>query len=230
MHWLTEALLVVSGIVALIYGCPYAFRLVQVYRLRQRCREARAIVLTYDDGPSNSLTPRLLELLGKRKVRATFFMLGCRASEYPEIVDSVWAAGHEVGFHAYDHLNAWKAAPWRVYQDIAKGCIAGRAFNPIKIFRPPYGKLTLFSLVQLYLSGLRIGWWTVDSSDSWDIPVDSNEVVKQILRDGGGVVLMHDFGRPFAPGEEERVLGLTAQLIDLAETRGFEIRPIGRVI
>lgn len=227
------AFLLILAVPGAWFLAPYGLRRLAERRLARRCRDQRAIVLSYDDGPSATVTPRLLALLGTRGVPASFFLLGRNAEGSPELVGRLLREGHEIGSHTHDHSNAWKSAPLTALRDMQKGLatLAGLG-APSRLFRPPYGKLTLAGLIAGARRGLHYGWWTVDSRDSWQRrPID--EVVGELAAKGGGVVLMHDVELkvPATDGiaHPEHLLALTARIIDFAEAEGYQIRRLGEV-
>ena len=211
---------------------PYGWRRLQERALDARCRSQRAIVLSYDDGPGTTLTPALIELFRAESVRANFFLLGSSVERAPDIARRLVIEGHEVGSHTEAHSNAWKTLPRRVARDVAAG---RRAVDGIggdgRLFRPPFGKITLAGLVLGLGQGLRFGWWTIDSGDSWRRrPIA--EVLGEISAKGGGVVLMHD-GDGYARvadepvGHVEHVLELTRGILALARAEGYRVTTLG---
>src|SRR5690242_13905373 len=74
-------------------------------------QESRFLALTFDDGPSDPWTLRLLDVLARHQVRATFFMIGSRVKQRPDIARAVAAAGHEIGNHTYSHPNLIFTSP-----------------------------------------------------------------------------------------------------------------------
>ena len=90
-------------------------------RLSREFSKNRILALTYDDGPSEVVTPALLDLLHRRSARATFFMLGRQAKRYPEIAERIVHDGHAVGCHSAEHLNAWNTLPAAAVADIRDG-------------------------------------------------------------------------------------------------------------
>ncbi|MEN8215893.1 MAG: polysaccharide deacetylase family protein [Pseudomonadota bacterium] len=217
---------------AAAYFSPYIIRMAEEARLRKCCREQQTLVLTYDDGPGENLTPRLLELLDTYQVSATFFLLGMRVQESPGFVARIAEAGHELGCHGQYHLNAWKAWPWQVLNDIRAGYrtlgnAVGAHCSP---FRPPYGKLVLPTWWAL--RGTPIGWWTVDSGDTHAQLPQSDDVVKQVKSAGGGVVLLHDFDRQGnqAAVRADFVLDTTAALLEAALVENWKVQPLGRLL
>lgn len=209
-----------------------AGRLVQKRALRRRCARSGTLVLSYDDGPGPRLTPKVLDCLAGRGARATFFPLGSRASEAPDVLDLSAAAGHELGCHGYSHVNATRCQPGSAERDIDLGYGAlARWVEPRGLFRPPYGKLSAESWRALRRRGAPLGWWTVDSGDALLGPPSIAPVVAAVDRAGGGVVLMHDFDRdPPEPRREAFVLELTDTLLELAAKRCWRVSTLGEVL
>ena len=214
-------------VVLLWFAISVVHRRIATRNLAARCAQQRAIVLTYDDGPSTSVSPRLADLLRDHDVRATFFMIGRNAEHRSQIAERLRREGHEIGSHTRDHVNAWKIAPWRAVPDIRAGDDSLRALGlSPQSFRPPFGKSTPLTLLHALRTRLRLAYWTVDSRDSWDRrPVA--EVLDSLEQQGGGVVLMHDFDLPLrGPTPEahpEYLLDMTEALIEFAARRGFTL-------
>lgn len=227
---------IVLGVVALILAwflLPFALRKRGEARLEARCRAARAIVLSYDDGPSSGLTPRLLDLLGETGAKATFFLLGRNTETREAIVARALAEGHEIGSHTFDHSNAWKTQPLRAARDLARGiATVARLGGDARLYRPPYGKLTLATWVQCHLRAQRLGWWTVDSKDTEDGPDRRriDDILAQLDTRGGGVVLAHDFDRADdatnPDSHADYVVDLTRRVISFAREKDYRILPL----
>jgi peptidoglycan-N-acetylglucosamine deacetylase len=216
-------LLTLAGLGALYVGIqivlPHLWKKGQIRKLRDEVRGK--LILTYDDGPWDGLTPELLGLLQKRGARASFFMLGEKVEAAPELARSVAEAGHEVGSHSYSHHHPWKSAPWTRLQDLARGhsTLSAAGLEPAG-HRPPYGKLCADSAFWLGRAGQGIRWWTHDSGDSGG-PLDVAACLRSVREAGGAVVLMHD---GYAPGERHAyVLEVTAALLDLADEQGWQV-------
>jgi peptidoglycan-N-acetylglucosamine deacetylase len=210
----------------------YAGQLHHRRALRRLCREQGAVVLTYDDGPGRVLTPQLLDLLQDAGATATFFALGRRATTMPDLLDRIVADGHEVGCHTYDHSNAWQVSGRTAAHDLRAGYEALApwiaADGP---FRPPFGKLAPATLAAARSRGVPVCLWTRDSGDTYAAQPAPAGVVDAVMADGGGVVLMHDFDRdPPEPARVDRILELTAGLIEAARDRGLAIRTAGELL
>src|SRR5690606_10742287 len=82
---------------------------------------APVAALTFDDGPHPALTPRILEVLDRHGIRATFMAMGFAAQRYPSLVGEIVAAGHEIGHHGWRHLNLAKVSPATTRKEIEFG-------------------------------------------------------------------------------------------------------------
>lgn len=210
------------------FVAPMVARRRQERRLRALCRARGRLALTYDDGPGADLTPRLLELLESRGCRATFFVVGARAAEEPALVDRIAAGGHEVACHTHEHLNAWRALPWRSVRDVRAGYESLSRWVPGDgPFRPPHGKMTLATWVALRRRRAPIGWWTIDGGDVDEMLPSPDEAAARARAYGGGVVLLHDADRE--PERDEFVLESTRLLLDSAADEGWEVRTFGEL-
>ncbi len=188
-------------------------------RLRRSTSGKGVLALTYDDGPGSETTPKLLDLLDQHDVRATFFMIGSLAGTTPELLERMVSAGHTIAWHTQTHRNQWKTDPIRGLADllISPSLQAG-PLGRSSLFRPPFGKMTLGTVLTARMQGWRIVTWTHPSGDTYRELPDPSEITARVDRDGGGVVLMHDMDRD-DPERERFVLRTTAALIDLARRR-----------
>lgn len=216
---------------------PFMIRRAAESRLERLCRSRRAIVLSYDDGPSAVLTPHLLGMLRSRRVAATFFVLGQKVGANREVVVRAMAEGHEIGSHSFSHSNAWKVGPVRAAKDLAAGVHAVRELGAgSSLFRPPYGKLTLATLIDCAVRRQRLGWWTIDTKDTKNSEERRRfeDVLETINICGGGVVLMHDFDKETSPmdgiSHTEYVTELTGRIIEFAEKNGYRFMRLGDVL
>jgi len=153
----------------------------------------KILYLTFDDGPHPEITPFVLNELKKHDALATFFCVGKNVLAYPETYKQILNNGHSVGNHTQNHLNGWKT-PNDVYlKDIAEA--AGLIDS--NLFRPPYGKITLFQARHLReaMKGrkAKVVMWDVLSADFDTNVSKENSLEYVILRSSpGSIVVFHD--------------------------------------
>jgi peptidoglycan/xylan/chitin deacetylase (PgdA/CDA1 family) len=153
------------------------------------------IAMTFDDGPHPLLTPRLLDMLKARGIKATFFLIGQNAAEYPDIVRRIAAEGHEIGNHTWNHPQLTKLSPAALREEIDRtsSTIAEIIGKPLLVMRPPYGATS--SYINHWMNrefGMKVILWSVDPLD-WKYR-NSARVERQILAAAqpGAIILSHD--------------------------------------
>jgi peptidoglycan/xylan/chitin deacetylase (PgdA/CDA1 family) len=153
------------------------------------------VAMTFDDGPNPRNTPRLLDMLRQRNIKATFYVIGRNVDLYPQVVRRIVAEGHEIGNHTYDHRLLTKMSNSEVLSQLTRtrDAVARAAGVVPRTLRPPYGALTQrqrqFVHEQL---GYPTVLWSVDPRD-WKRPGPS-VVTSRILRaaNNGAIILSHD--------------------------------------
>lgn len=153
------------------------------------------VALTFDDGPHASNTPRLLNILRARNVKATFYVIGKNVDLYPDIVRRTVAEGHEIGNHSYTHPVLSKLSQASLFSEIRKtdDAIMRAAGVRPRTLRPPYGALTQ-SQRELVMAtfGYPTIMWSVDPLD-WKKP-GAGVVTSRIVQgtNAGAIILVHD--------------------------------------
>jgi len=148
----------------------------------------QAVYLSFDDGPTPSITHWVLDLLNQYQAKATFFCLGKNVVLYPEIFERIIKEGHSIGNHTYNHLNAWNTPKEKYLNDI-KSC--ERVFHS-KLFRPPYGKLKP-GLRTKILKDYKIIMWDIMTYD-FDQSLSPNQCIENVCKhvQAGSIIVMHD--------------------------------------
>lgn len=159
-------------------------------------RQTRKVALTFDDVPDPRYTGKVLDVLRRKKVKATFFVMGTRAVRYPELLRRIKREGHDVGNHAFNHPDFSKLPLYKVKDQIRRTetAIAGVIGYEPRLVRPPYGEILPEQLVWAKSQGYTVVNWDVDSSD-WR-QLKSNQVFRNVTRSvrPGSVILMHAGG------------------------------------
>jgi len=161
--------------------------------------EGPYVAITFDDGPHATLTPKLLDLLAARKMKATFFVVGENVVEYPEILKRAVREGHEIASHSWSHPNLGKMGDDGVRRELQKTDDAIKAAIGVRptLMRPPYGSITARQKIWINESfGYRIIIWDVDPLD-WKRPGPS-AVCQRIVNETrpGSIILAHDIHPP----------------------------------
>jgi len=155
---------------------------------------SKQLALTYDDGPNDPDTLRLIDVLARHDVKATFFVLGKFVAQKPHIVRALASAGHVVGNHSWDHPRLIFASNAELRSQIGrtqKAIFDACGATPT-VFRPPYGGRRPGTLSAVRKLGLEPVMWNVTCYD-WK-PTTADQVVARAQRQirGGDVILMHD--------------------------------------
>ncbi|MGE5541751.1 MAG: polysaccharide deacetylase family protein [Bacillota bacterium] len=189
--------------------------------LRQGDVANKTIALTFDDVPDNQYTPQILDILAQKDVKATFFLIGKRVSELPEVTRRIVSEGHDVGNHTFSHPNVTQFSPDIVEKEVRA---ADRELERFGIrtggmFRPPYGAVGPTSVEPLKNAGYRLYLWSVDSLDWRGLAGEQvvSNVIPQIAN--GAVVLFHSAG---GPGEDlSGTVRALPSIIDDLRAKGF---------
>jgi len=153
------------------------------------------IALTFDDGPHPSQTKRILDILDRYGVRATFFMIGVNVTRYPEAAKEVARRGHEIGNHTFSHTRLQHMAQATLeteLKDCEKALWDICSYRP-RLFRPPEGFLNDGVLNCSETGEYSLILWSVDTRD-WEVR-DANQIAKTVLERirPGDIVLLHDY-------------------------------------
>lgn len=157
------------------------------------------VAITFDDGPHPQNTPRLLDILRTRNIKATFYVIGRSVELYPQIVRRTVAEGHEIGNHSHTHRLLTKLSDSEVRLDLSrcKDAIARAAGVQPRTMRPPYGGLLQRQREMVHSEfGYPTILWSVDPLD-WKRPGPS-VVTSRILQGttSGSIILAHDLHAP----------------------------------
>ncbi|MGX1093264.1 cellulose synthase/poly-beta-1,6-N-acetylglucosamine synthase-like glycosyltransferase/peptidoglycan/xylan/chitin deacetylase (PgdA/CDA1 family) [Streptomyces albogriseolus] len=186
----------------------------------------RRLVLTFDDGPDPTWTPKVLDVLKKHDAHAVFFVTGTMASRYPDLVQRMVDEGHELGLHTFNHpdlsLQSTKRIDWELSQN--QLALTGAAGIRTSLFRPPYSSFSAAMdneswPVTQYI-GSR-GYLTVvnnTDSEDWKRP-GVDEIIRRATPENGkgAIVLMHDSG-----GDRSQTVAALDRFLPDLKDKGYE--------
>jgi peptidoglycan-N-acetylglucosamine deacetylase len=186
------------------------------------------LAMTFDDGPSAEYTPRLLDMLKARHIKATFFLIGKNVQAHPELVRRIIAEGHEVGNHTWDHPQLSKLSDAQATDEIEKTQNAIRAACGVTptLLRPPYGALNKPEHIWIPQElKLNVIYWTVDTED-WKRP-GAATITNRVLTGArpGAIILQHDIHAQTIDAMPAALDGLIAKgyhLVTVSQLIGLE--------
>jgi peptidoglycan/xylan/chitin deacetylase (PgdA/CDA1 family) len=187
----------------------------------------KKIALTFDDGPHPVKTPKILELLAKHGVRATFFIVGSLAEYHPEIVKREAELGHELANHSYTHPRLSKLTEAEIKAEIerADDVIKKAAGVTPRLFRPPEGAYSK-NIVSIAASlGKQTVIWTVDTMDWAREPAE--KIVENVKANvtSGSIILFHDCTR-----DGTFPLEALSVLLPYLKAQGYEFVTVSELI
>ena len=158
-------------------------------------RTGKRIALSFDDGPHPSFTPKILNLLQKYGIKATFFMIGCNVENYPAVAKRVASEGHEIGNHTYSHPHMRQLSLSSLLEEVRKteDILQKNGIKKPRLFRPPEGFRSEEQVQALEKEGYQTIIWSLDTRD-WEGKAAS-DIISVVLHGvrGGDVLLFHDY-------------------------------------
>jgi peptidoglycan-N-acetylglucosamine deacetylase len=196
----------------------------EIIRHLANCQDG--IALTYDDGPNEPYTMRLLEILASHDAQGTFFLLGKYVRHRPAIVREIVRAGHAVGNHSYTHRNLSLLSDAEVRQELeaCSKAIADVIGSASHLFRPPFGLLSQGGYRVACELGLRTCSWSVSTGDFETTCAETivERASRQIdSREKGEIILLHDGGHAAFGTNRSSTLLATEKLLEKYSFRKF---------
>ncbi len=181
------------------------------------------IALTFDDGPHATSTPRILELLKRFNIRATFFLVGKHLEKHPGIALKMVSEGHEIGNHTFSHSLLYASTKNRIRDEIQRTDALLRNIDGVepRFFRPPAGFFTKQVLDIAEQSGYETVVGDVYPRDP-HLPGKEKIVDRVLQRTGAGsIIILHDGGNARRVDRSQTLEALT-EIIPRLKDNGFE--------
>jgi peptidoglycan/xylan/chitin deacetylase (PgdA/CDA1 family) len=195
-------------------------------------RGSKQIALTYDDGPNDPHTLKLLDVLAKHSVPATFFMIGRYVQQRPDIARAVAQAGHVIGNHTFNHplLTFKSEAQTRTELADCRQALEDATGKHSNLFRPPFGGRRPATLRIARELGLHTVMWNISARD-WNAPpaAQIEKKVAQQIR-GGDVVLLHDGGHRALGANRAETVTATDNLIRRYTEEGYKFVSVEKML
>jgi len=198
------------------FRIPYFIQLVY-WNKQWKGEEENCVYLTFDDGPDDSTTPWVLDLLQKEKIQATFFCLGSQMERHPSIFNYIIEQGHAIGNHTYNHEKGNKTKN----EDYISSITKTDALMNSELFRPPYGSITRAQLKKLKKLNKKIVMWSWVSHD-YNQQVDSKTIIKKAKTIRSRDILLFHNNKKSAKNLKETL----PQVIKIIKNKGLKFKPI----
>ncbi|WP_306433465.1 polysaccharide deacetylase family protein [Paenibacillus faecis] len=179
----------------------------------------KMVALTFDDGPDKTYTGKVLDILRDKKVKGTFFVVGNRVKQYPDVMKRIVKEGHALGNHSWSHTELTKLGKEKVRQEIVKTdkAIRETTGSAPTMMRPPYGATSGRVKGEIQALGHAEALWTVDTRD-WAAGSSVASILKTVKSSSGNkiTVLMHSGG-----GKRDKTVKALPQIIDYYRSQGY---------
>jgi cellulose synthase/poly-beta-1,6-N-acetylglucosamine synthase-like glycosyltransferase/peptidoglycan/xylan/chitin deacetylase (PgdA/CDA1 family) len=191
---------------------------------------AKTIALTFDDGPDPHFTPQILDVLARYHAHGTFFQIGSRVNEYPEISRRVLATGNEIGSHTFTHVEPGRTPARRldVELSLTSNAIAAATGRVPVLMRPPYSSepdavtgTDFAALRRVGSAGYLVVLADHDTHDWRNSGVDAIAAAAQPADGAGAVVMLHDSG-----GDRSQTVAALEVLIPRLQAQGYRFTTV----
>lgn len=179
-----------------------------------------AVYLTFDDGPHAQATRFVLDTLDAYEAKASFFCIGKNVAANTGLYEEILQKGHTVGNHTHNHLNGWKTGAGNYIRNITEAA----AIINSRLFRPPYGKITLSQSTMLRQANpaWKIYMWTVLSGD-FDTGITGEKCLEQTMMHlrPGAIVVFHDSEKAW-----ERMSYALPRILQYCRQQGWQLKAL----
>lgn len=182
----------------------------------------KKVALTFNGGPDNYNTPKILDILNDKGVKATFFVVGDQINIFPEVLKRIVKEGHEIGNNTWSHTNLTKLLTNEVIKEVTKTEEIIKSITGIEtnIFRPPFGSLADSDLSVIDSLGLKVVNWNIDTVDYEG--TSANKIIDKVKMEisPGSIILQHSFQD--STGVLDGTISALPIIIDQLRSEGME--------
>ncbi|MBV9736704.1 MAG: polysaccharide deacetylase family protein [Candidatus Eremiobacteraeota bacterium] len=184
--------------------------------------DQRLVALTYDDGPNPPYTDRILDVLAREKVQATFFVVGRAVVAYPQTMRHIVAGGHAIGNHTWDHrhLVILSRSGLRAEMDRTDAAIQKSVHVRTRLMRPPFGARDWLVLDEMRRLGYTVVMWSVPLPRDWEYP-SAQTIARRVtahVKDGS-IIVLHDGNRGLLCAQRHLPVHVCNRASDIEATR-----------
>jgi peptidoglycan/xylan/chitin deacetylase (PgdA/CDA1 family) len=196
--------------------------------------EPKQVALTFDDGPYGTSTQQVLDILQKKHVPATFFVVGQNVAKYPELAKEIVQDGYEIGNHTFTHPHLSPNTLDVTLSEIAStdAIIASTTGVHTKLFRPPYGSLASTSKEAIEARGYTIVMWNVDPQD-WDYKNSpAFRIIRRVLAHPKPkmIIVLHDGRDTHINYPRQNLIKALPRIIDALKARGYTFVTVSTIL
>lgn len=196
----------------------------KIYAGAPNCRE-KVVALSFDDGPNEPTTSRVLKILDDYGIKATFFVIGENAETYPETIKKIVREGHIIGNHTYSHSYR---LPFEGFRRVRENIIRTEdiIFNLTSLrtdlFRPPHGLRTPWFIKDAERLDYKVITWS-DMTNDYSTKISPEEIVRAILRKArpGGIIDLHDGKDEFHGIDRGNMVRALPVIIESLRSEGY---------
>lgn len=188
----------------------------------------RRVALTFDDGPQEGITEKILAILEREKIPATFFVQGRKVAKNPELIRQMVTAGHEIGNHTYHHIRLTDVGNRQMLDEVTKTSqmLFELTGSLEYLFRPPYGKITREKTKLLTDLGYLTVLWSVNADDYYvegrGIRSPASIARRVVGRaHNGAIILMHD--------NSQQIVAALPLIIEGLRKKGFSFTTVSGI-
>ena len=222
--------------ILLLFGIFYTICIMQMWNLKETDKDVKKtvievsgteeaekpkIAITFDDGPHPRFTPRLLDGLNERGVKASFFVIGNLAEKYPELIAREKEEGHLIGNHTYAHIDIGKLPEEKGREEILRtsAVIKEITGNEVEFVRPPFGSWQKKLEQEMEMIPVL---WSVDPLD-WTTK-NPDEIVNKVVTKvkENDIILLHDC--------YQSSVDAALRIIDILQKEGYEFVTVDDMI